>query len=251
MKVQAFAVVLFASLFVCATCVHPDKIEPFPQPIPTCATQKLALKYKPLLYTSMVVCVPYAAVDADGEVSDGLKGSNGNDGCTYARHGSQIYGRIGSYENLSAIMYAWYFPKRFWLGFPIQRHDWKSVVVWLNDLKSMTPTIVAVSMAKSDTRYKTVTKLDLNDFARLQVGSNVVISNTSLRFEYFEFGLRSSNIRLTGHNGQYQKLILWDQLTDPARDALNEDSNFGSAVVPFNDNQFKDHLQEAYPLEKV
>nr|A0A7M2BU60.1 RecName: Full=NLP effector protein 6; AltName: Full=Nep1-like protein 6; Flags: Precursor [Plasmopara viticola]QOT13799.1 NEP1-like protein 6 [Plasmopara viticola] len=252
MNAGAFVTMLLVALSVCvAAAVDPDVIQPFPQPKPTTIAQKAAVKYKPLLYTSMVVCVPYAAVDAAGRVTDGLKGRHGNDGCTYARHGSQVYGRVEPYGNLSAIMYAWYFPKRFWLGFPIQRHDWKSVVVWIDNLESKVSAIVAVSMAKSDTKYNTETELDANDFARLQVDNQIVISNTSLRFEFFEFGLRSSYLRLTGYNGQYQNLIMWDQLTDAAREALNDDNNFGSAVVPLSDKQFKAHVKEAYPSKSV
>ncbi|ETP08904.1 hypothetical protein F441_15185 [Phytophthora nicotianae CJ01A1] len=60
-----------------------------------------------------MVCVSYPAVNAAGEVTGGLKGTNGNDACKYAPQGSQVYGRAGWYKDLWAIMYAWYFPKGF------------------------------------------------------------------------------------------------------------------------------------------
>ncbi|KAG4042351.1 hypothetical protein PC123_g22158 [Phytophthora cactorum] len=210
MNLRVLVTTLFAALVACATAtVDHDKIEPFPQPEPVTISEKTAIKFKPQLYTSEIACVSYPAVNAAGEVTGGLKGTNGNDACKYAPKGSQVYGRAGWYKDMWAIMYAWYFPKGFWLDFPTRRHDWKSVVVWIDNLDLETPKIVGVSMSKSDTKY------------------------------YKE---------LKTWDGEYQDLIMWEQLTDAARVALNDSKNFGRAEVPFSDEHYEDHLDKAWPL---
>ncbi|KAI9987928.1 hypothetical protein PInf_024183 [Phytophthora infestans] len=47
-------------------------------------------------------------------------------------------------------------------------------------------------------------------------------------------------------DGEYQDLIMWEQLTDAARAALNDKKNFGKAKVPFSDEHFQDHLNKAW-----
>ncbi|ETK87439.1 hypothetical protein L915_08112, partial [Phytophthora nicotianae] len=39
-----------------------------------------------------------------------------------------------------------------------------------------------------------------------------------------------------------------EQLTDPARAALNDGNNFEKAKVPFSDEHYEDHLDKAWPL---
>ncbi|KAG3073747.1 hypothetical protein PC121_g8548 [Phytophthora cactorum] len=41
---------------------------------------------------------------------------------------------------------------------------------------------------------------------------------------------------------------MWEQLTDAARVALNDDNNFGNAEVPFSDAHYEKHLEKAWPL---
>ncbi|KAG6957116.1 hypothetical protein JG687_00010190 [Phytophthora cactorum] len=154
MKLQALATALFAALVACATAtVDHDKIEPFPQPEPVTITEKTAVKFKPQLHTPESVCVPYPA-------------------------------------DLWAIMYAWYFPKGFWTGFPTRRHDWESVVVWIDNPDLETPKIVRASMSRSDTKYYKQSKVWPADFAGFErIGPRydrtyIYGSNTSLRFHY-------------------------------------------------------------------
>ncbi|ETP32861.1 hypothetical protein F442_18525 [Phytophthora nicotianae P10297] len=101
MKLRAFATTLFAALIACASAtVDHDKIEPIPQPEPVTISEKAAIKFKPQLSTSNIACVSFPAVNAAGEVTGGLKGTNGNDACKYAPKGSQVYGRAGWYKDL-------------------------------------------------------------------------------------------------------------------------------------------------------
>ncbi|POM66186.1 Hypothetical protein PHPALM_17993 [Phytophthora palmivora] len=71
-------------------------------------------------------------------------------------------------------------------------------------------------------------------------------SNTSLRFEYkVLFG----TCLFFGYvDGEYQDLVMWEQLTDAARGALNDNDNFGEAEVPFNEDNYEKHLENAWPL---
>ncbi|KAF1776333.1 Necrosis inducing protein [Phytophthora cactorum] len=48
-------------------------------------------------------------------------------------------------------------------------------------------------------------------------------------------------------DGEYQDLIMWEQLTDAARAALNDDNNFGNAEVPFSDAHYEKHLEKSWP----
>ncbi|RLN53125.1 hypothetical protein BBJ29_006252 [Phytophthora kernoviae] len=47
--------------------------------------------------------------------------------------------------------------------------------------------------------------------------------------------------------GDFHDLIMWDQLTDAARAALNT-TDFGSAKVPFSDDNFSEKLKNAWPF---
>ncbi|KAG2810718.1 hypothetical protein PC113_g23731 [Phytophthora cactorum] len=254
MSLRALATTLFATLVACATAtVDHDKVEPFPQPEPVTISERAAIKFKPQLYTSKIACVPHPAVNAAGEVTGGLKGANGNDACQYAPKGSQVYGRARWYKNLWAIMYAWYFPKGFWMRVPTRRHDWKSVVVWIDNPDLEIPKIVGVSMSESDTRYRKETKTWPSNFAGYRregprfSRTYIYGSNTSLRFEY-QMELGSPYLNFAVWDGEYQDLIMWEQLTDSARVAFNDSSNFEKAEVPFSDNHYVDHLDKAWPL---
>ncbi|KAF1786947.1 hypothetical protein Pcac1_g28250 [Phytophthora cactorum] len=254
MNLRVLVTTLFAALVACATAtVDHDKIEPFPQPEPVTISEKTAIKFKPQLYTSEIACVSYPAVNAAGEVTGGLKGTNGNDACKYAPKGSQVYGRAGWYKDMWAIMYAWYFPKGFWLDFPTRRHDWKSVVVWIDNPDLETPKIVGVSMSKSDTKYYKELKTWASNFVGYRMEgwrfnrTYIYGSNTSLRFQY-QIDLGSPYLNFASWDGEYQDLIMWEQLTDAARVALNDSKNFGRAEVPFSDEHYEDHLDKAWPL---
>ncbi|KAG7375766.1 hypothetical protein PHYPSEUDO_015304 [Phytophthora pseudosyringae] len=254
MNLRALAATLFVALAACATAtVDHDKVEPFPQPEPVTVSEKAAIKFKPQLYVPEGVCVTYPAVNAAGEVTGGLKGTNGNDACKYAPKGSQVYGRAGWYKDMWAIMYSWYFPKGFWMGYPSRRHDWKSVVVWIDNPDLETPKIVGVAMSKSDTKYYKEIKTSASNFVGFRTEgprfhhTYVYGSKTSLRFEY-KIDLFSSYLNLAFWDGEYQDLIMWEQLTDAARVALNDSDNFGKAEVPFSDEHYEAHLDEAWPL---
>ncbi|KAF1785982.1 hypothetical protein JG687_00013296 [Phytophthora cactorum] len=71
------------------------------------------------------------------------------------------------------------------MDLPTRRHDWKSVVVWIDNPDLETPRIVGVFMSKS--------------------------ANTSLRFQY-QVDLSSPYLNFADWDGEYQDLIMWEQL---------------------------------------
>jgi len=89
MNLRAFFLVAITSLAAANASVNyipHDQVEPFAQPEPKTDSEKAAVKFKPQLDVSYG-CNPYPAVQADGSVSAGLKGSGPIDGeC----HGSSL-----------------------------------------------------------------------------------------------------------------------------------------------------------------
>ncbi|OWZ12080.1 hypothetical protein PHMEG_00014817 [Phytophthora megakarya] len=255
MKLQIFAAVFFGVLVGCVTAiVDHDKIHPFPQPEPITVAEKAAIKFKPQLRTTST-CASFPAVSDTGEVTGGLKGTNGNDACEKAPLGSQIYGRAGWYRNLWAITYAWYFPKRFtWPGVPSGRHDWKSVVVWLDNPAVEHPRIVGVSLSMATGEYVHERMIHAEYFVGTTIENSKIMrrtfskitqgSRTSFRFQYVTF--LGTRMTFSDTDGEYQDLIMWEQLTDAARTALNKIGNFGEAEAPFNDNNYEKHLEKAW-----
>ncbi|KAG1707150.1 hypothetical protein DVH05_026346 [Phytophthora capsici] len=202
-----------------------------------------------------LLAVSVFVVLAAGDVTGGLKETNGNDACKYAPKGAQVYGRAGWHKDLWAIMYSWYFPKGFnWLSFPTKPHNWKSVVVWIDNPDVETPKIGGVSLSKSNTEYHKVREMSNSNF----VGSQVEITRRRRRRRYRTYTPGSStNVRCDNvggdlffalRDGDYQDLIMWEQLMDAARVALNNSESFGDAEVPFSDEHFKGHLDKAWPL---
>ncbi|ETL26488.1 hypothetical protein L916_19853 [Phytophthora nicotianae] len=294
MNLRALVMALL-TLVACTTAtVDHDKIEPFPQPEQVTISEKAAIKFKPQLGSTKIVsekvCVPYPAVNAAGEVTGGLKETNGKytvhsqkdfpgrsrplderkvcrfcelakpstpgsvapvsllktaivlikrslfvvpqvgliihiAACKYAPKGSQVYGRARWHKDLWAIMYTWYFPKGFWMGFPTRRHDWKSVVVWIDNPSLEEPKILRKWKDQDPTAHTLTARTRLSDFRT-----------------------RSMSLQLAQWDGEYQDLITWEQLTDAARVALNDNAKFGTAEVPFSDTHYEDHLDNAWPL---
>ncbi|KAK1938931.1 hypothetical protein P3T76_009006 [Phytophthora citrophthora] len=181
---------VFVTLAGSSAAIDHDKVEPFPQ-LDITVSEKAAIKFQPQLYTARDgrLCVPFPAVNAAGEITGGLKGTNGNDGCKYALKGAQVHGRAGWYKDLWAIMYSWF----NWLGFPSRRHDWKDVVVWIDNPALEMPNIIGISMSTSDTKYYKQRQMDVSNFVgsqlevtrhyRQYIRSYTQGSSTNLRFE--------------------------------------------------------------------
>ncbi|OWY95147.1 Necrosis inducing protein NPP1 [Phytophthora megakarya] len=215
-----------------------DDIQPFAQPKPITDDEKTAVKFKPSLAVKSG-CHPYPVVDASGNTSVGLKNVGPPDSeCGGSALGSQVYGRSMWYEDKWAIMYAWYFPKDIQNVGLIKkgvRHDWVNIVVWLDNPARVKPKVLATSVSRYGTKY-IITK---------PPSSVNIINDTTPMVAYDGDQEGWHTIFHFYKEGEYQDLIQWEQLTDAARDAL-ENAEFGDhATVPFNDANFKTNLKAA------
>ncbi|EGZ12027.1 necrosis inducing-like protein NPP1 type [Phytophthora sojae] len=238
MNVRGFLVILAAAFIaVDAGKIDHDKVEPFPQPDPVTISEKAAVKFKPQLLIEDG-CVSFPAVNAAGETSGGLKGNSGNSACDSAPLGSQVYGRAMWYKDVWAIMYAWYFPKGFFVGVASRRFDWSSAVVWIDNPDFAAPKILGISTSTSDDDYET--KTPAPDYAILDGTTTLLFRSTSR-----EAG--QPKLYYSSRTGDSQPLIMWEQLPEAARLALNT-TDFGLAYVPINDDTFEKKLKKAWPF---
>ncbi|KAF4315216.1 hypothetical protein G195_010731 [Phytophthora kernoviae 00238/432] len=210
MNLRAIVFIVTAAPFVAidAISIDHDKVQSFPQPEPVTDSEKAAVKFKPQL-TIHIGCAPYPA----------------------------IYGRAAWHNDIWAIMYAWYFPKRFWLDAPIRRHSWKNVVIWIDNPALETPKILGISTDQGSGYGKIapVSKFDIINGTAPKFGVSTA--------PYVSDGYLYS----TSEDGDSQDLIMWEQLTDAARAAL-ETADFGRADVPFIDDKFSEELEDAWPF---
>ncbi|GMF32958.1 unnamed protein product [Phytophthora fragariaefolia] len=210
-----------------------DQIVPFTQPVPTSTSQKTAVNFKPQLHITNG-CHPYAAVDADGNTSGGLSPTGSSSaGCKGSGYGSQIYGRSAWYNGVWAIMYSWYFPKDSPASGFGHRHDWEHAVVWLNNPAVTSPEILAVSTSAH------------SGYTVYYPPSSDYLDGSSAKIDYYSVLLINHAFRMTSDTGKTQELIMWDQLTDTARMAL-ENTDFGDANVPFKNANFETKLANAW-----
>eukprot|EP00644_Phytophthora_capsici_P010358 jgi/Phyca11/10570/fgenesh1_pm.PHYCAscaffold_51_\ len=266
----------FAQSVLGATIDH-DKVQPFKQPDPVTVSEKAALKYKPQLVIGGG-CVSFPAVNAAGDITGGLKGTKSTDGCTEAPLGSQAYGRSTWYQDKWAMMFAWYFPKNFWGGGADSRHLWSNMVVWIDNPSLETPKILGVSLSqqtidvpklfymfplvnRQKVPYKKVTAIKPMDFAGMQAIKTGRIGRHRYTYNYTGGSTTSTRVYngytdqsgwhgldFVNADGEYQDLIMWNQLTDQARSAL-ESADFGEKTkVPFDDKNFEAALTQAWPF---
>ncbi|RLN48870.1 hypothetical protein BBJ28_00017289 [Nothophytophthora sp. Chile5] len=235
MNLRAIAAASLASLaWTQAAVISHDTVVPFAQPTPSTTLQKMAVKFKPQIHISNG-CHPYPAVDKDGNTSGGLSPTGGESaGCKGSGYGSQIYGRAVAYEGVYAFMYSWYMPKDEPLSGLGHRHDWEAAVVWVDDISLAEPNIVALS-ASAHSGYHVY-----------YPPSSSYLSGNSAKIDYSTtYVVIDHSLSATSSSGETQDLIMWDQLTTAARTAL-EDTDFGSANVPFKEANFQTKLGDAY-----
>ncbi|RLN51180.1 hypothetical protein BBJ29_009865 [Phytophthora kernoviae] len=194
MNLRAIFFIAAAALFAAidAISIDHDKVQPFPQPEPITDSEKAAVKFKPQLGIDMG-CLPYPAVNAAGETSGGLKGTEGTSGCEGPPLGSQ----------------------------PTLE----------------TPKILAISTDQSGGYGKIA-----------PVSEDNIINGTTPKLSADVRLFRASTrIFLTTMPGDFQDLIMWEQLTDAARAALDS-TDFGRAEVPLADDNFNEELENAWPF---
>ncbi|CAI5721492.1 hypothetical protein KXD40_004673 [Peronospora effusa] len=212
-----------------------NKIKPLPQPIPVTISEMIAVKFKPMLRVSNG-CHPYPAVNAEGETSAGLKTTGSSDGnCKGSQWGSQVYGRSTLFRKHWVIVYAWYFPKDSPAPYFGHRHDWEHVILWLEfNLDNNCFEIGAVTPSAHD------------GFSKHRPPDASTVNNTNVKIEYLSKWPMNHALQSTSEEGSFQDLILWHQLPENARCALNS-VYWGNANMPLRDLNFYNNLKKAYP----
>lgn len=129
-------------------------------------------------------------------------------------------------------MYTWYFPKDMpndGISTGSHRHDWESVVVWLNNPSVTNPTVLG-GAASGHGNYKKTT-----DPKR---------DGDSLKVEYFTQTLLNHELQFTDTVGRTYPVLDWDAMSTTVQNALT-DTDFGSANVPIKDENFVENLDKA------
>lgn len=234
MKALTVALTLLASLnFVpvaSAAVIGHDQVVGFTEVTPTTTTQIAAKLFQPTLKVTNG-CLPFPAIDAQGNTSGGLSTSgDSNGGCSSST--GQVYARSASYNGVWAIMYAWYFPKDSPSSGLGHRHDWEGAVVWIDNPAATSPQILNISYSQHG---------DWLNVAKSSTNTN----GTHPKLEYKSIWPVNHALYITNTAGGYQPLIGWDDLTAAARTALNT-TNFVDANVPLNDSNFTNNLAAAW-----
>lgn len=219
-----------------ASSVPHDSLEPI-----SGLTNTLTQRYLPLLNIGDG-CHPYTAVDADGNWNAGLKDSGSNGGNCSLDTKQQVYVRGAAItDKITAIMYAYYFPKDngYLVASIGHRHDWEYVMVFVENYNdtynsSNEKIIGAVYSAHGG----------LSASTNPNRGGN---NNTHIYINY-DFHGSVTHSFAEGSKGSVDKhrAIIWGLMTDAARNSLNV-RDFGNAVVPVRnrDNKFQNEVEKA------
>uniref|UniRef100_A0AAV1VM72 Uncharacterized protein n=1 Tax=Peronospora matthiolae TaxID=2874970 RepID=A0AAV1VM72_9STRA len=208
-----------------------NRVEAFDQQDPVTEVEKTAVRLNPTIFVGKG-CAPYPAVNYRGQLSEGLKPTGPDDGnCRGSRHGSQVYGRATQYNTKWAFMFAFYSPK-------IQgklhnaRHDWNIALFWMNHLKEAEKIDVLVLMnyrcgLSQKSKFEPY-EMD-GDRVKLALGGDDLTLEVT-----------------SGNGGRTLPLIMWEQLTDEARNALNCTTWGTDFKMPLVDDEFHSILEKTW-----
>lgn len=149
----------------------------------------------------------------------------------------QIYVRGGTSNTANtdayALMYSWYFPK----DNPSQdlghRHDWEGVIVWISDPTSTSADNILAVCPSAHGGWDCSTD-----------GYTLNKSTSGALIKYYNIWPVNHQCGLTDVVGGQQPLVAWESLPTVSRDAL-ENTDFGSANVPFKNANFETNLESA------
>ncbi|CAH0491552.1 unnamed protein product [Peronospora farinosa] len=121
------------------------------------------------------------------------------------------------------------------------RYGWQTCILWLNNPANKDPKILGVSLSFSKT------------FENHRDPERFKVDGTAVKVRYVG---HLSNDRYSGEYGLefidevggFQDLILWHQLTEEARCALNLMDWGNGGEMPINDDNFWTSLRKAYPF---
>lgn len=129
-------------------------------------------------------------------------------------------------------MYAWYWPKDQPLSPNVggHRHDWESVVIWIDNPDAANPVITGAAASGHGEYKKTTTPQT---------------QGTRPKVEYFTSFPTNHELQFTATLGWEFNMITWETLPAAARTAL-QNTDFGDANVPFKDGNFVSNLEKAW-----
>ncbi|KAL9087778.1 MAG: hypothetical protein Q9159_003461 [Coniocarpon cinnabarinum] len=218
---------VFAAPLEKRATINVDDVVGFPETVPNSNLGNLYLRFKPHLYVANG-CVPFPAVDAEGNVSGGLNPTGPTNGDCASSTG-QIYTRSGAYGDAYGIMYSWFMPKDEPENGIGHRYDWENIVVWIDNPNVAAPKLLGVAASAH------------GDY---QANTSPSLTGTSPLIEYISYFPIDHQLAFTSTVGGQQPLVAWENLTTAARNTLNS-FDFGSGVVPFKDSNFNDDLAQA------
>ncbi|KAL4788113.1 putative NPP1 domain protein [Aspergillus varians] len=210
--------------------VNYETIVGFRETVPKTQLGKLYKSYRP--YLDVVNgCLPYPAVDAEGNTSGGVDITLDNStDCSNSK--GQVYVRGHTTENATAIMYAWYMPKDSPSAGMGHRHEWEGVIVWLSSPDSTAKKNILAVCPSGHGGWDCSTD-----------GYSLSGSHSLIKYQSIIWPINHQCF-LTDVKGKKQPLIAWESLPEVAREAL-ETTDFGAANVPFNDRTFLNNLAKA------
>ncbi|KAH6972771.1 necrosis and ethylene inducing peptide [Ilyonectria sp. MPI-CAGE-AT-0026] len=211
--------------------VNHDSLNPIGKTIQGGAIGSAIDKFQPLLHIAHG-CQPYTAVDKQGNTSGGLQDSGTTAGGCKDTSKGQTYARARVFNGKLAIMYAWYWPKDQPADGNLvsgHRHDWESVVVFIDNYQS-SPSIYGAAASGHGDFKKTRTPQ--------RNGNNPMA-------EYFTSGGKNHELQFKTSPGRTYWIYDWDAMTNEARKGLT-DAKWGSANVPFIDSNFVNNLNKAW-----
>ncbi|KUJ10451.1 putative NPP1 domain protein [Mollisia scopiformis] len=206
--------------------IDSDAVVGFAETVPDDTLGTAYEAYQPYLYI-VNGCVPFPAVNAEGNTSGGLKPTGASDGDCSSSTG-QIYSRGEAYGDYFAILYSWYMPKDEPSDGIGHRHDWEGVIVWLTSESSTTADNIVAVCPSAHGGWDCTT----DEFS---------LSGTGPLIKYQSYWPLDHSCGLTTTVGGQQPLIAWESLPTVAQTAL-ADTDFGSAIVPFIDSTFESNL---------
>ncbi|EED23782.1 NPP1 domain protein, putative [Talaromyces stipitatus ATCC 10500] len=228
-SVASASPLLETSTLVARGTIDSDKVVGFPQTVPSGITGEVYLAYKPYLKV-VNGCVPFPAVDAEGNTNAGLKPTGASDGQCSSSTG-QVYSRAASYNGNYAVMYSWYMPKDEPSDGLGHRHDWEGVIVWLASGTSTSASNILAVCPSAHGKWDCST-------------DGYTLSGTQPLIKYESIWPLDHSCGLTTTVGGLQPLISWEELPAVAQQALDT-TDFGAGNVPFNDNNFLSNLGQA------
>ncbi|KAJ7613706.1 putative necrosis and ethylene inducing peptide 2 precursor [Mycena polygramma] len=222
-------VVVGAAPLTDRAAIDSDAVVGFPQTVPSGTAGSVYLAYQPHLKV-VNGCVPFPAVDAEGNTNAGLNPTGAtNGGCSSST--GQIYVRSGTSGGQFALLYSWYMPKDEPSDGLGHRHDWEGVIVWLSSSTSTSASNILAVCPSAHGGWDCST-------------DGFSLTGTSPLIQYESIWPIDHSMGLTTTVGGTQPLIAWESLPAAAQSALLT-TDFGAAIVPFKDDTLVSNLAAA------